>query len=698
MAKLTVLLSIALRNLFSSFLNVAIGILLLIATFLLATGSGVLNAVERAMKESISGSVVGDLQLYSSQSRDDLEIWGPPDILADVTPLQDYATIESIVAADPNVRSVIPMGVGVATVTEGNELDVALERLRKAVNAKAGGESNPPGATEAERLAAIDQVRQTLRATQDDVERADLIAGSEAFDPAALELLTRSRSDAYWESFAADPYPLLEQLENQVAPALSVPVTHFIRYVATDLEKLKASSTRLRVVEGTHVPSGKRGILLPKRFMEDALKLRVARRLDLIQQGRSRGESIASSDALKRLVEQNKEEAREILVQLNTGSSAELTQLLRAELAVDKPLADLLVQFLGVDDETFERRYRLFYDQLAPLLRLYSTRVGEQLTLRSFTRSGASRAINVHVYGAFEFEGLEQSGLANALCLMDLISYRELQDLRGGGDAEVAELRRAAGLSALADVGREDAEARLFVDDGRAAGTLKEPEALDWSKLEQLEVEGPLAESYDVAELRRGPVSNVSVVTVDPRTLSPTRERLEQALTAAGVPARVVLWTEAAGAIGKFVAAARGALALAVFIILLLAMLIINNAVTIATLRRVREIGTLRAIGAQRSFVLAMILIESLALALVFGLVGGLLSSGLLFWLHSHGIAAPADEVRFFFAGPALYPSPSVLGVAVPLLLVTVVSVLSAAYPAFLASRIAPVRAMQDED
>ena len=64
------------------------------------------------------------------------------------------------------------------------------------------------------------------------------------------------------------------------------------------------------------------------------------------------------------------------------------------------------------------------------------------------------------------------------------------------------------------------------------------------------------------------------------------------------------------------------------FIIFVVALVIINNAMMMATLQRVREIGTMRAIGAQRGFVLGMVLLETVVLGLVFGAAGALLGSG----------------------------------------------------------------------
>ena len=56
---------------------------------------------------------------------------------------------------------------------------------------------------------------------------------------------------------------------------------------------------------------------------------------------------------------------------------------------------------------------------------------------------------------------------------------------------------------------------------------------------------------------------------------------------------------------------ARMVLYVAVLIIFVVALVIINNALVMATLERVQEIGTLRAVGAQRRFILAMLVIEA---------------------------------------------------------------------------------------
>src|SRR6202030_3572326 len=107
-----------------------------------------------------------------------------------------------------------------------------------------------------------------------------------------------------------------------------------------------------------------------------------------------------------------------------------------------------------------------------------------------------------------------------------------------------------------------------------------------------------------------------------------------------GLDLRAVTWQKAAGNLGQFVFVAKAALYFAVFIIFAVALVIINNAVMMATLQRVREIGTMRAIGAQRGFVLALVLLETLLLGVAFGSVGTLFGALGVKWLGRAGIPA----------------------------------------------------------
>jgi len=136
----------------------------------------------------------------------------------------------------------------------------------------------------------------------------------------------------------------------------------------------------------------------------------------------------------------------------------------------------------------------------------------------------------------------------------------------------------------------------------------------------------------------------------------------------------------------------------ALFIIFIVALLIINNAMVLATLERTSEIGTMRAIGAQRGMVVALFLVETIVLGLIAGVLGAVASTAFVSWLHAVGIPAFADQLILLFAGPRLFPTWTAKDVLLGVGSVVTAGVVSTLYPAFLAARIQPVVAMQKGD
>jgi ABC-type lipoprotein release transport system permease subunit len=193
-------------------------------------------------------------------------------------------------------------------------------------------------------------------------------------------------------------------------------------------------------------------------------------------------------------------------------------------------------------------------------------------------------------------------------------------------------------------------------------------------------------------------VLHAAVLLKDPTQLDAGLRAISEAAKRDGWELKVVPWVDAAGMIGHVVSVARGGLYFAVTVIFVVTLVVLNNALMLANLRRVREFGTLRAIGAQRGLVLAMVLVESLVLGLVASGLGALLAGGLIGWLGQVGIPVPSVELSFFFAGPRLHPSVLAGHVVSALVLVLGVTLVSTLSPALMATRVSPLRAMQASD
>ncbi|GEJ57779.1 ABC transporter permease [Anaeromyxobacter diazotrophicus] len=689
-----ILLRIALRDLVASRAKTAVvGGIVLFAAALAVAGGAVVEAMDRGMAAAVQGSLSGQLQLQDARSRDVVALYGGTLGEPDLLPFEDFARVKAAVTAVPGVKAVVPMGVGEASLLVPSAFDVALEELRADVRAREVGGGPELAARETAHRARARRMVALLQA-----ERAGPggLDGAAAEDPDQVAALAQAASDPFWKGYPRDPLGALELLENRVAPLAASSAALPVRYVGTDLEAFRRAFERLEVVEGQLVPPGARGLLVGKRYAEEWLKLKTARRLDQIHDALQRHRRLAGDPELARAAADARRQAREILLQLDPLQAEEAGRRLRRALGSAEPdLTRLLDALLTVDDATFEARYRIFYGELAPLLRLYAVRPGDTVTLQAASRSGYTRAVNVKVWGFVQFRGLESSTFAAAASLLDLLSFRELYGwLTPERAAEIHALQEASGTGGLS---REEAEAALFgpgsavVEEGRSA-RIAEPAP------PPRHVARPAAPATQ-EELDRGVAPHAAVILDDPSRSAEAALAIEAAGRRAGLSLRAVSWQEASGAVGEFVAVARLVLWAAVAVVLAVALVIVSNALVIATLQRVSEIGTLRAIGAQRGFVRALVVGEALAVGLVFGGAGAGLGALLVAAVRAMGgIPAASDELAFVFSGPALVPVLSRGSVAVALLAVLTVTAGAALYPALLATRVSPLAAMQTDD
>jgi ABC-type lipoprotein release transport system permease subunit len=687
------LLRIALRNLSASFLNIIIGLIIFAGTLFFVVGGSLINSIDSAMSRSIIGSVAGDAQVYSAASADApalFDNWNLPDL----APIPDFSTVKTALLTDPDIKSVVPMGLGTATVAYGNTADQALEKLRKAYSAR-------PRAPRAEIESLKTHVRQIVRVIKGDYAKLSVVAVAGAVDAQSLKDLDQADSDAFWDGFDADPFGHLEFLENRIASLIPDADQIYLHYVGTDLDGFSRSFDRMQVVDGQPVPTGRRGMLLSKFIYEAMFKLKTAHRLDDIHDALTiQGRTIAKDAELQDWVKQNRTDTREILLQMDPITSAKAVAVLRAATGSNETdLAKLLPVFFDTTDANFEARYKTFYGRLAPLLELYRLKPGDTLTIGAYSKSGYQEEINVKVYGTYQFKGLEKSDLAGALCLMDLMSFR---DLYGYVTPErVAETKRIEAEAAAAAPARADAEAALF-GSGSEVSEAK-PGAID-DKTELSGLAGRAGSRdhddrvYTPAQIDQGVALEAAVLLKDPSRLKQALVDIQSISDKDRLGLKVVDWQKAAGNIGQFVLVANLILVVATAIIFIVALVIINNAVVMATLQRVREIGTLRAIGAPKGFVLSMVLTETVVLGLVFGAAGALAGTGLVALARHVGIPASNTYLYFFFSGPRLYPSLSLFSLVGAFVVVLVVTCASALYPALMATRVSPIQAMASED
>lgn len=704
-----VLLRIAGRNLLASRARtVIIGLIVLAGSLIVVVGASVMDSIDRGMRTSIQGSLGGQLQVFNRSSEGQLELYGGLRGESLLDPIEDFARVKAALLAVPNVRMVVPMGIDQAMVATGNAFDVTLEKLRADTRRVLGGDRGP----EALRAWRARQahLRRMVGLLGEELAQARVLVDQDGPDwPERQQQkawLDRAVAPAFWEGFEADPLPALEFLENRIAPLAMDSAFTFIRYVGTDVDAFMKAFELAEIAEGQVVPPGQRGILLGKQYAEEWLKLKNARRLDQIKDARDRfGRTLAKDEELQRWKKELQGRSREILLQLDPLQAEVAEARLRPALGAPagEALPALLARLFDVDDASFDRRHDLFYRELAPLLRLYQISVGDVITIKAPGKTGAFNSVNVKVYGFIQFKGIEKSGIAGTTSVMDLQSFRDLYGYLTQDKAdELAGLRAAQGARQLS---REEAEAALF--GGAAAPAPDQARQVDIDEgalLSGVAAKRQAAEAlagrvYTQEEIDRGVALNAAILLHDPARLEATRRDVQAAADAAGLGLTVVDWQTASGFVGQFVTVLRVVLYTSVVIFFAIALVIINNAMVMAALQRVKEIGTMRAIGAQRRFVVVMLLVEIAAVGLVFGLGGAALGAGVVALMRAWGgIPASTDLLFFLFSGPALLPRMGGASVAASLLLVLGVSVLSGLYPALIAMRVTPVEAMASDD
>jgi len=678
------------------------------------------------MQRSVVDTLSGHLQIYSGAAKDDLELYQSAALaVPDLGEIKDFGALKKAVTQIPEVSSIVPMGLGRSLVWGDSPIETKLEELRNAIRDQ-----------KTERVpAVVAHVRAILKSMNGDLDKLEKVAANTKETTQQREDLARANSEEFWKTFEATPLDALEFLENRISPLGVQSGFYFFNYVGTDPQAFATNFKLFRMQAGEMIPPGQRGFMFNSNYYEKFVKHRTARRLDEIKEARElTGATIAQDDTLKRMVDHNRSQVSQITEQFDPQRSLEVKAILQKELgSTEEDIGKLVASFLTVDDANFDRRYEVFYKEIAPRIRLYAYMVGDEIALYGQTKNGYPRAVNVKVWGVFRYDGLEKSGLAGIYNIMDLMSFRDLSGMSElVTPEEVAKLKADSGIKAL---DRDKAEDSLFGEgevveaiDNKPIGDVMGDSLTGLRRAAQAAQDA----KFTQAQLESGPIVNAAVFLKDDALLTPerfeaTRLAIDTALngnpgawkqplpvadpddiarkTAAGEPiaplkaARVVSWESAQG---PLVAGLSSGITIFFYglvgLIFFVAFIVILNSLLMSTMERVQEIGTIRAMGAQRGFVLRMFAIEGAAMAVLFGALGIGLGALTLAGLGASGIKASSEILFFIFGGRELRPVLDGGHLAVAFLVITAVTLVSILIPAIAAARIPPIAAMQAKE
>jgi putative ABC transport system permease protein len=183
----------------------------------------------------------------------------------------------------------------------------------------------------------------------------------------------------------------------------------------------------------------------------------------------------------------------------------------------------------------------------------------------------------------------------------------------------------------------------------------------------------------------------------DESQLRPVIDTLNRWFEEEEIDAQAVDWKAASGGFGSLADTLQVVFNVLILIIAVVAVIIIMNTLVISVIERTTEIGTMRALGAQKPMVRRMFILETLSISVVFGLAGIGLGAGIIGILNLTGIAAPNPFFEILFGGKVLHPLLPSSAVLYALAVIAAIGVIASLYPVAIALRIQPVRAIQTE-
>jgi ABC-type lipoprotein release transport system permease subunit len=198
-------------------------------------------------------------------------------------------------------------------------------------------------------------------------------------------------------------------------------------------------------------------------------------------------------------------------------------------------------------------------------------------------------------------------------------------------------------------------------------------------------------------DLEQGTYNMILVKVKDSADLDRQAASLEKQLTEQKMGLRVLTWKKASGMIGSLAILIKGFLFGFVAFLFLVAVIIIMNTLSMAALERITEIGMMRAVGAQKSFISSMFVGETAILSTIFGGLGIVVGVITVFVLPYFHITTENDMVQILYGGDVLAPVLDARDILVTIAQLVFVTLLSVIFPVNIAKNITPLDAISRE-
>lgn len=189
-----------------------------------------------------------------------------------------------------------------------------------------------------------------------------------------------------------------------------------------------------------------------------------------------------------------------------------------------------------------------------------------------------------------------------------------------------------------------------------------------------------------------GKVSEIAVLGHNYRKVDDLTQTIA---TGAGPDLEVLPWFELDSYLGTMLTVMDGFVLVWMVVVFLALSFGLANTLSMAVFERVREIGLIQALGMRPSTIINQILIESFFLLAIGLVIGNLLAVAAIKPLEGGiDLSIVAQGMEMFGSGSVLYPALKVRDMAMANLVVIVLGLLTALLPAWRASKLDPVEAI----
>jgi putative ABC transport system permease protein len=315
-------------------------------------------------------------------------------------------------------------------------------------------------------------------------------------------------------------------------------------------------------------------------------------------------------------------------------------------------------------------------------------KIGDTISLNNFG-TGGLKIREVPIVGIFKFpRGNERMF---SMSFMDATSLRYLLG-RNSGTREKVEVAKSA--TSLLDTDMDSlfadssADTATQVTSGKASATVNAGNVFDIlgdAKPAPAPADQPVSWHYILIHTDKG-VNPDTVV----KTLNKTFDDNDLLVRAQG-------WWVSAMPDSLTYSGIKLLFNVAIFILGFVSIIIIMNTLVVSVMERTSEIGTMRALGAQKSFVMKMFIAETGFITLVFGLIGMALGAIIILALNRIGISTDNDALRYLGGGGVLRPVIGSSPIILSLCFMGLIASVSWIYPVIIALKVSPLKAITTE-